>query len=411
MESEGRFKQYFQSFICGFLSCGILIMAALLVLQHTGKLDLSGAVLYGNSSLRKEIQKKSTLIEQFIDKYYLDRIDDEYMANSVYKGLVAGLNDEYAAYYTKEEYKTITEKTSGTYYGIGAYVTTNTETGAITIVKPIKGGPADQAGLQAEDIIYAVDGTEVTGKDLSEVLALIKGKVGTQVKLKVLRKGEKDYLEIPITRAEIKDETVESRMLADNIGYIQVTAFEEVTVQQFQSALKELQQADMKALVIDLRDNGGGLLTTAVEMLDLMLPEGLVVYTEDKKGVAEKYYAEDADEIKIPVAILVNGNSASASEVFSGAMQDEGKAKLVGTKTFGKGIVQTIFDLQDGSALKMTTSKYFTPKGRNIHGSGLEPDIKVELDKETLQKSDSKGNLQPDNQMQKAIEYLQQEIA
>lgn len=411
MESEGRFKQYFQSFICGFLSCGILIMAALLVLQHTGKLDLSGAVLYGNSSLRKEIQKKSTLIEQFIDKYYLDRIDDEYMANSVYKGLVAGLNDEYAAYYTKEEYKTITEKTSGTYYGIGAYVTTNTETGAITIVKPIKGGPADQAGLQAEDIIYAVDGTEVTGKDLSEVLALIKGKVGTQVKLKVLRKGEKDYLEIPITRAEIKDETVESRMLADNIGYIQVTAFEEVTVQQFQSALKELQQEDMKALVIDLRDNGGGLLTTAVEMLDLMLPEGLVVYTEDKKGVAEKYYAEDADEIKIPVAILVNGNSASASEVFSGAMQDEGKAKLVGTKTFGKGIVQTIFDLQDGSALKMTTSKYFTPKGRNIHGSGLEPDIKVELDKETLQKSDSKGNLQPDNQMQKAIEYLQQEIA
>lgn len=411
MESEGRFKQYFQSFICGFLSCGILLMVVLLILQHTGKLDLGGAVLRGDASLRAEIERKSHLIEKFFDEYYLDDIDNEHMANSVYKGLVAGLNDEYAAYYTREEYETITEKTSGTYYGIGAYVTTNTETGAITIVKPIKDGPADQAGLQAEDIIYAVDGVEVTGKDLSEVLALIKGKVGTQVKLTVVRKGEKDYLDIPITRAEIKDETVESRMLTDDIGYIQVTAFEEVTLKQFQSALKELQQADMKALIIDLRDNGGGLLDTAVQMLDIMLPEGLVVYTEDKKGVAEKYYAEDADEITIPVAILVNGNSASASEVFSGAMQDEGKAKLIGTKTFGKGIVQTIFDLQDGSALKMTTSKYFTPKGRNIHGSGLEPDIEVELDRKTLQQSDQDGNLQPDNQMQKAIEYLQQEIA
>lgn len=411
MESESGFKQYFQTFVCGFLSCGILIMAVLLLLQYTGKLDLEGVMSGGNTSLRTEIERKSRLIEKFFDEYYLDDIDNEHMADSVYKGLVAGLNDEYAAYYTKEEYKTITEKTSGTYYGIGAYVTTNTETGAITIVKPIKGGPAEKAGLRAEDIVYAVDGTEVTGKDLSEVLALIKGEVGTEVKLTIARKGEKDYLDISIIRAEIKDETVESRMLTGDIGYIQVTAFEEVTLKQFQSALEELQQADMKALIIDLRDNGGGLLDTAVKMLDIMLPEGLVVYTEDKKGVAEEYYAEDADEITIPVAILVNGNSASASEVFSGAMQDEGKAKLIGTKTFGKGIVQTIFDLQDGSALKMTTSKYFTPKGRNIHGSGLEPDIEVELDPKTLQKSGQDGNLQPDNQIQKAMEYLQEEIA
>lgn len=411
MESGSDRKEYYYSFVCGFLTCVLVTMAVLMVLQFTGKIDLEAVVISGDTSLRSEIEKKSNLIQKFIDEYYLDGIDNEHMANSVYKGLVAGLNDEYAAYYTKEEYETITEKTSGTYCGIGAYVTVDTETGAITIVKPMKDGPAEKAGAKAEDIIYAVDGTEVTGKDLSEVLALIKGEAGTEVKLTVMRKGEKDYLDLMITRAEIKDETVESRMLTKDIGYIQVTSFEEVTVKQFQSALEELQEKDMKALIIDLRDNGGGLLDTAVKLLDIMLPKGMVVYTENKKGVQEKYYAEDDSEITIPVAILVNGNSASASEVFSGAMQDEGKAKLVGTKTFGKGIVQTIFDLQDGSALKMTTAKYYTPKGRNIHGSGLEPDIEVELDKKTLQQSNQDGKSKPDNQMQKAMEYLKEQIA
>lgn len=410
METENDFKKYFQSFLCGFLSCLIIIMAALLALQYTGKLDLEGALVGKDASLRAEIENKSKLIKKFIDTYYLDTIDDEHMADSVYKGIVAGMNDEYAAYYTREEYETITEKTTGTYCGIGAYVTSNTESGAITIIKPMKDGPADKAGIQAGDIIYAVDGTKVTGKDLSEVLALIKGEEGTKVTLTVVRQGAKNYLDITITRAEIKDETVESRMLTDQIGYIQVTGFEEVTPQQFQDALTKLQKSDMRALVIDLRDNGGGLLDAAVKMLDTMLPKGLVVYTEDKKGVAEQYYAENEDEITLPAAILVNGNSASASEVFSGAMQDEGKAKLIGTKTFGKGIVQTIFDLQDGSALKMTTSKYFTPKGRNIHGTGLEPDIEIELDQKTLQQYDKDGNLKPDNQIQKAIEYLQGEI-
>lgn len=400
-------KKYLESFLCGFLSCAGLVMLTILILSYTGVLNLTGVLSTGNASLKSEISGKVSKIQRFIDTYYLDRIDPEQMADSIYKGVVAGLGDEYAAYYTEEEYQTITEKTSGTYCGIGAYVTQNAETGAITIVKPIAGGPAEKAGLQADDIIYAIDGSKVNGKDLSEVLALIKGKPGTEVKIQIVRSGESDYLDFTLTRAEIKEDTVSSRMLENNIAYIAVSSFEEVTTEQFAAALNNLQEQGMQALIIDLRDNGGGLLNTAVDMLDMMLPEGLVVYTEDKKGVAERFYAEDPDEITVPTAILVNGNSASASEVFSGAMQDEGKAKLIGTTTFGKGIVQTIFDLDDGSALKMTTSKYYTPKGRNIHGTGLEPDITVELDKNTLNKQDASGQAKPDNQMTAAMEYLQ----
>lgn len=400
-------KKYLESFLCGFLSCAGLVMLTILILSYTGILNLTGALSTGNASLKSEISGKVSKIQRFIDTYYLERIDPEQMADSIYKGVVAGLGDEYAAYYTEEEYQTITEKTSGTYCGIGAYVTQNTETGAITIVKPIAGGPAEKAGLQADDIIYAIDGSKVNGKDLSEVLALIKGKPGTEVKIQIVRSGESNYLDFTLTRVEIKEDTVSSRMLEDNIAYIAVSSFEEVTTEQFAAALNNLQEQGMQALIIDLRDNGGGLLNTAVDMLDMMLPEGLVVYTEDKKGVAERFYAEDPDEITVPTAILVNGNSASASEVFSGAMQDEGKAKLIGTTTFGKGIVQTIFDLDDGSALKMTTSKYYTPKGRNIHGTGLEPDITVELDKNTLNKQDASGQAKPDNQMAAAMEYLQ----
>lgn len=403
-------RKYIESFLCGFLTCASVFLLVILILSYTGVLNLVGVLHTGDSSLKSKINEKVNKIERFVDAYYLDEINPDQMADSIYKGVVDGLGDEYAAYYTQEEYQTIKEKTSGTFCGIGAYVTQNTETGAIIIVKPIAGGPAEKAGLQAEDIIYAVDGIPVTGEDLSEAMARVKGEPGTEVKLKIVRSGESDYLDFTLVRAEIEDDTVSSRMLTDQIAYIAVSSFEEVTKEQFRAALEDLQDQGMKALIIDLRDNGGGLLSTAVQMLDQMLPKGLVVYTEDKEGVAEKFYAEDDDEITIPVAILVNGNSASASEVFSGAMQDEGKAKLIGTTTFGKGIVQTVFDLKDGSALKMTTSKYFTPKGRNIHGTGLEPDIIVELDKDSLQKKDSSGKEKPDNQMQAAIDYLEGEL-
>lgn len=403
MESRNILKVFFAGIVSGITCMFITIF----VLSVTGKIDLGALIVKGSSAetaLERQIDEKSDLIKAYIDRYYLDNIDGETMSNSIYKGIVNGLGDDYAAYYTKDEYKTITEKSSGTYCGIGAYVSVDTSTGAIYIVKPLEDSPAQEAGIKAGDIIYAVDGENVTGQDLTSVLSKVKGEAGTTVNLKIVREGESDYLDIKVERRVIEEDTVVSKMLSDKIGYIKVTAFEDVTSKQFEDAVDLLEKKGMKSLIIDLRDNGGGLLSAAVEMLDRLLPKGLVVYTKDKNGVAEEYYAEDNKMLEVPMAILVNENSASASEVFSGALQDEEAAKLVGTKTFGKGIVQTIFGLEDGTALKMTTSKYYTPKGRNIHNTGLEPDIKVELDENTLTESEDKFGI--DNQMQAAIDYL-----
>lgn len=387
------------------LMLGITCMMLLaMLLVFTGKIEpsfLTGDS--GRSAVEKKISKKAELIGTYIDKYYLDEVDGNKMADSIYKGIFNGLGDDYAAYYTAEEYKDITEKSSGTYCGIGAYVE-KTADGDISIVKPVEGGPAEKAGLKAGDIIYAVDGENTAGKDLTTVLSKVKGEAGTKVVLKVIRKGENDYLDIQVTRKLIEENTVSSRMLSENTGYIRVTGFEEVTNKQFSDAVNALEASGMKSLIIDLRDNGGGLLTAATGMLDRLLPKGLLVYTKDKSGVAEEYFAEDDNCVKVPMAIIVNGNSASASEVFSGALQDKGVAKLVGTKTFGKGIVQTIFGMDDGTAIKMTTSRYYTPKGRNIHKSGLEPDIEVELDESTLAKDSDEFAI--DNQIQAAFDYL-----
>lgn len=396
-------RKNFKVFLTGILSGIALIMVLMVVLLFTGKVDLRIFPM-GSNGLEQEITKKTNIIREYIDRYYLDDIDSKTMADSVYKGIVNGLGDTYAAYYTTDEYKDITEKSSGTYCGIGAYVSTDPDTGNVVVVSPMKGGPAEEAGIKAGDIIYYVNGENVSGQDLTTVLSKVKGEADTKVDLKVWREGEKDYLDIQVTRKLIEDDTVSSRMLAENIGYIKVTGFEEVTSKQFESAVDTLEKDGMKALIIDLRNNGGGLLTSTVKMLDRLLPKGLLVYTKNKQGVAEEYYAEDDECIKVPVAILVNEHSASASEVFSGALQDKGVAKLVGTKTFGKGIVQTIFNLEDGTALKMTTSKYYTPEGRNIHKTGLTPDIEVELDENTLAKDGEEFAI--DNQMQAALDYL-----
>lgn len=410
-----RMKQdFWKGFLYGLVSCVTGMLALLTLLVSNGTVDLKAAVVHGEktkTTLESQIQAKVSLIENYIEEYFLDEIDPVKMADSVYKGVVDGLGDQYAAYYTEEEYSSIMEKTSGIYCGIGAYVSSDPATGAITIVKPMKDSPAEKAGLKAGDVIYAVDETEVTGKDLSEVLALIKGEEGSELTMKIIRQGESDTLKFTLKRANIEEDTVAAKMFDGGIGYIQVTGFEEITPKQFKQSLKELEKQGLNALMIDLRDNGGGLLDAAVEMLDQLLPRGLVVYTEDSHGIAEEYYAENKDQFDKPLAILVNENSASASEVFSGALQDEKKAKLVGTTTFGKGIVQTIFQLGDGTALKMTTAKYFTPKGRNIHGTGLEPDIPVELNKQSLLQTDENEDWKPDNQMQKAIEYLEGELS
>lgn len=349
------------------------------------------------------IDQKVALLEQYIDTYYLRDADKKDYAEGIYKGLIESLEDPYSTYFTKEEYEEVMTKSSGTYCGIGASVRQDAKTGAIIIVSPFKGGPAEKAGILPEDIIYKVDEKEVTGEDLSEVVSKMKGEEGTTVELSLLRGNE--IIDVTLTRKQVENPTVEAKMLKkEKIGYIKVSGFEEVTAKQFRDALEELEANGEKGLIIDLRGNGGGRLEVVVDMLDRMLPEGVIVSTKTKEGKGEEYRSTDKEKFEKPLAVLINGNSASASEVFAGAIQDYKIGKLVGTTSFGKGIVQTVFKLNDGSAVKLTTSEYFTPNGRNIHGKGLEPDVEVELDtklskKITIEESE-------DNQLMEAIDVV-----
>lgn len=351
---------------------------------------------------------KVILLDKYIDKYYLNGTEDVEMAEGIYKGYLGSLEDPYSVYYTEKEYQDLLETTTGTYCGIGAVVSQNMDTGIITIVEPYEGSPAAEAGLLPGDIIYKVEGEEVTGEDLTQVVAKMKGEEGTDVDVTVFRSTTGKYIDVTITRRQIEIETIDYEMLDNSIGYVEVTSFDGVTAEQFRNALDDLEAQGQKGLIIDLRDNGGGRLDIVVDMLDRMLPEGVLVSTKTREGKGATYESTDEEKFDKPLVVLMNGNSASASEVFAGAIQDYEAGTLVGTQSFGKGIVQTIFDLQDGSAVKLTTSEYFTPKGRNIHGDGLTPDVEVELEEELLtQLSIEKED---DNQLQAAIEEIEKMV-
>ena len=346
------------------------------------------------------IESKLTLIDQVIDKHYLyeDEIDEEKLEEMIYLGYVAGLEESYTTYYTAEEFAEVMESSSGIYSGIGAYVSQNMNTGIITIVNPFEGAPAADAGVKKDDILFAVEGEEVTGMDLNMVVAKLKGEEGTRVNVTMYRPSEDEYMDFEIVRAVVNVPTVTHKMLDNHIGYIQLTEFDEVTVDQFNFAVEELTAMGMESLIFDLRDNGGGLMSSVCSILETVLPKGLLVYTEDKNGEREEEWAKNPDCIEVPMVVLVNGNTASASEIFAGALKDYDKAEIIGTTTFGKGIVQTIIPLKDGSAMKLTTSEYFTPDGIGIHGKGIEPDVIVEYDSEN----------EEDNQLQAAVNYLSQ---
>lgn len=357
-----------------------------------------------------KIVEKLSLLKMLIDTYYLDEVDPENFATGIYRGFIASLNDPYSTYYTKEEYSNLLESSSGVYYGIGAVVSQDVKTGIITVVKPYEGTPAYNAGLLPNDIIYKVNGEEVTGKDLTEVVSKIKGKEGTEVVITIYRDGVDEPMDFTIVRQKINIPTIEFEMLdsRNKIGYIQITEFDEITVSQFSDAVSQLERKGMKGLIIDVRDNPGGLLNSVVKILDRLIYKGLLVYTEDKNGQREEKYADDSKQFNKPIVVLINENSASASEIFAGALQDYEKATIVGTTSFGKGIVQSVIPLTDGTAVKLTISKYYTPKGRNIHGTGITPDVEIELDEE-LKKMVTIPHDQ-DNQLQKAIEIIKDKI-
>ena len=366
--------------------------------EKSGK--VSGAAIDWNKVTDKEEEIYNT-----IDEYYLNGIDNDKMKDGIYKGMVDSLGDPYTVYYNSEEYKQFTSSSSGTYSGIGVAVSQNVTTGAITIVKTFKKGSGEKEGMKPGDVIYKVEGKKIEGLELSKVVSMIKGEEGTFVKVTVLRDGKE--IEFNLERKKLEVDTVNYRMedrSGKKIGYISVSEFDEVTASQFKSAISELSKEGMEGLVIDLRDNPGGLLDVTCEMLDRMIKKGLLVYTVDKYGKRVDEDATDSDSFDKPVAILVNGNSASASEVFSGAMKDYKAATLVGTKTFGKGIVQSIVPFGDGTAMKVTVSKYYTPNGVNIHGTGIEPDVVVELSKDATK--NGKYDRKYDNQLTKALDVV-----
>jgi carboxyl-terminal processing protease len=317
--------------------------------------------------------------------------------------MLAGLDDPYSTYYTAEEYESFVADMNGPeeYAGIGAGVTKDTTTGLVNVTKVYKGTPAEEAGLRDGDVIYMVDDIDVTDMDLDLLVnEHVRGEAGTDVTLTIQRAGESELMEITITRRAVTLKTVEHEMLEGNIGYIAVTSFDVVTVDEFKAAVDELETAGMEKLVIDLRGNVGGLVDSAVEMLDYMLPDGLLVYTADRYGQGTKYNGSDGHEVDVPTAILINENSASASELFAGAYKDYDKATIVGNTSFGKGIVQVTVPLGDGSAIKITTEHYYTPSGFDLHGKGIEPDIEVDLDVGVITGSEQ------DNQLAAAIEAL-----
>lgn len=348
---------------------------------------------------------KVEVIEDTIQQYFLEETSRNQLENGIYTGMLNALEDPYSAYYSTEELEELQMSTEGIYYGIGAYISKEATGDFCLISGVIENTPAEEADLRAGDIIYEVDGVLTQGMDTSEVVALIKGEEGTQVVLTLVREGEDDYLKIPVERRKIESPTVSNEMLENGIGYIQITEFDEVTEDQFAEALAECKGNGMKALILDLRSNPGGNLSTVCELCRMVLPKGLIVYTEDKYGQRDEYTCDGLREIKVPVVVLVNEYSASASEIMAGAMKDHGIATIMGTTTFGKGIVQRVISLSDGSAVKLTVSKYYTPNGNDIHEKGIEPDIEVAFD------ADAYYNEDVDNQLQEAINYLSGKIA
>lgn len=384
----------------------------------------------------ERISSKLMTLQEVINRYFLFEEDMDQVEAGIYKGMMAGLDDPYSVYYTPEEYTALTEETEGTYCGIGVLVTQNVETGIITALRVFDGSPAEEAGMRRGDILYKVGELEASTEELDMLVKqYIRGEEGTTVDITVLRDGE----EIPLTieRRIVETTTVEGQMLDEETGYIMITQFEIITGDQFKEMTEKLLDQGMERLVIDLRDNPGGVLDSCVEIAAYILPDdqwdGTLISTSDKNGKGVRYYSEngkiryeandgggrdprypkeDGHELDLPIAVLVNENSASAAEVLAGALRDYGAAELVGKTTFGKGIVQSVLPLDDGSAVKVTVSHYYTPSGFDLHKKGLEPDVEAEpeeLEEGTVSYGKyDEVSVETDAQLRKAMEVLEE---
>lgn len=415
-DGNGKKGSFVSGVIAG-LAGALLILSVIYLGTRLQQLAGAGRDSDGASMLAQLLSGDSLVDEQTISKmqtigdtvkkyFYLSEVEDDALEEGMYRGMLEALDDPYSEYYSAEELAKIMEQTEGIYYGIGAYVSLDTLTSLPKISGVIEGTPAQEADLRANDLIYQVDGASTYGLSLDEAVAMIKGEEGTQVTLTIIREGEEDYVELTVTRRRVESPTVEFEMLDEETAYIQIVEFDDVTIDQFADALATAKGSGMKGLILDLRANPGGSLNAVVEVARMLLPEGLIVYTEDKYGEREEYTCDGTRQLEVPLVVLVDMNSASAAEILAGAIKDYGIGTLVGTTTFGKGIVQQIIPFSDGSAVKLTISSYFTPNGNNIHGIGIEPDIQCEFDAEAYYNTENPY----DNQLERAKEVLKEKI-
>ena len=403
---EEKNRNLVKGLLIGFIGSFVIFsIVMVMVMQMTSPISIKSSgenstQAAANADWSGQVEEKLNEIDWYIDHYYIFDVDRDKLADGLLAGYVSGLEDPYSVYYTPEKYTDILESANGEYYGIGVLVTEDKD-GTIQIVNVFSNSPAKEAGILKGDIIAGVDNLDITGMDLNQVVGYIKGKEGTSVELQIQRDGEADLLNITVERRQVSVDTVEYRMLEDGIGYIQLVQFDDVSLDQMTAAIEDLKSQGMEKLILDLRDNPGGLLTSVVDIADLFLPEANIFYMEDKSGSRTDYNATDDQLFDGELVVLVNENSASASEVLAGTLKDNGRAQLVGVTTFGKGIVQTFYSLSDGSGVKLTTAHYFTPSGTDIHGVGVTPNVEVE------QPDDEKtGESEIDMQLNKALEII-----
>ncbi|SET05193.1 C-terminal processing peptidase-3. Serine peptidase. MEROPS family S41A [Natronincola peptidivorans] len=356
-------------------------------------------------TLGDEYGKLFTL-KDFLIKNYYKELDEEKLMESAIKGMFQGVEDPYTSYMTENEFTELMTRTQGTYGGIGVIITPG-EDGLVTVVSPIEDTPGERAGIATGDKVLAVDGKAVSGEQLELAADMMRGEPGTEVVLSIWREGTTEPFDVSIEREVIRLQTVRSEVLENHIGYVRISMFDEQTYNDFEIHMNDLQNQNIQGLIIDLRNNPGGLLTQCLEIADMILPEQVIVYTEDRHG-AREVEKSNKKQIDLPIVVLVNKGSASASEILAGAIQDGNRGTIIGTTTFGKGLVQQVKPLNDGTGFKYTVSQYFTPSGSNIHGTGIDPDIIVELPEELR----NEINLEADQdiQLKKAIEVINEKV-
>lgn len=383
-----------------FIVVCITAVATFMVTNYVSFIVGNKVIITKNDYELLKESKKILGLKNHIDKFYLEPVESEKLMEGAAKGLFEALEDPYSVYMTKEEFKDFNESTSGSYGGIGVIVTE--KDGYVTVVAPIEDTPGDRAGLKTGDRILKVDDIDITGIGLEKATSMMKGKKGTKVTLTLVRENRKEPIIVEIKREEIVLKTVKSNMLENSIGYIRISMFDQDTGKEFKKALSEIERQNAKALIIDLRQNPGGYVTQCVEVADELLDKGIIFYTEDKNKNKEVTYSKEK-KVNVPYVLLVDEGSASASEIISGAVKDRKAGLLIGTKTFGKGLVQSVEKLGDGSGFKLTTQKYYTPNGISINKIGIEPDIEVKALE--LQEGQDPEEVK-DVQLERAVEEL-----